>query len=410
MSYPRYTLSVNGGAEITVESVSARLTTLDLVNQGVDSLSVSFPRGIARPMPFQPLDLVRVFMDGTPIFRGRVSTQVAAVSGQSLDVSLRLLGPWYELDRWPALRNVNGAPALLDTTVAQANYSPRFDLYGGNVGITAQGTTYTGYAALLALLGPEYLLRSDPLWITAKAPAGVIPIRQQEVNQLKVSQLVSRCVNEWTPHTAVWFDYSTLPPTLYMTRMSDLGPEAQVEINRSSSPWTVDYDLTAGSTPEVPVELTVGQSPLVSYSLTRRDDMIPPATHIRYENGGAGTQVFPVGAQTTVPDALWLLVEGATPAGGTAEFLHETYSALRVEGSLVLAGRTIDLRARPGRVWTILGDDEATARGTAVLWTQRVTHDLAKGISTCQVGYPTQLGCSTIVEQLNVIRRMGVLG
>lgn len=234
MSAPKFTFSINGAAAVTAESMTATADRMELSNMDTDTLSLAFRRGMARPLPLQPGDLVRVFMDEQPIFKGRVAT-------------VQLLGPWWELERWPALRQPAGGPVMTDTLLAQAGSTPRFQLYGGNVGITSQGTTYTGYAALLALLGPEYLLRANPLWVTAKAPAGVIPIRRQEVSQLKVSQLVRRAASEWTPHTAVWYDYSQEPPVMHFSRMSSAGPDEQVEMVRTTTPWSLAYDLTSGA-------------------------------------------------------------------------------------------------------------------------------------------------------------------
>lgn len=412
MSAPKFTFSINGAAAVTAESMAAVADRMELSNMDTDTLSLAFRRGMARPLPLQPGDLVRVFMDEQPIFKGRVATVPVTMGSGTAEATVQLLGPWWELERWPALRQPAGGPVMLDTLLAQSQSTPRFGLYGGNVGLTSQGTTYTGYAALLALLGPEYLLRANPLWVTAKAPAGVIPIRQQEVSQMKVSQLVRRAASEWTPHTAVWYDYSQEPPVMHFSRMSDAGPDAQVEMVRSTTPWSLAYDMTTGSPAEVPEVLTAGTAPLSGYAFTLRYDMVPPVALVRYEGtGGPGVQYYPAATQAIVPDALWVLVDNGVPAAGSAQLLYEMYATLRAEGEITLEGRTIHLSARPGRVWDILGDDQATGRAAgAVLWTQRVTHSLMEGRTVCQVGYPAHLGCQDVIDQLAIIRRLGVLG
>lgn len=393
---PVYSLSIAGAAAVSAEALGVQLTRRERWTQRTDTLSLTVPRGLARPFPLQPGQQVTVYADGAPFFAGRVPNQAARLAASDQAVAISLLGPWDTLDHWPALRNRNGALAWSDVLADTTQLTPRWDNFANT---SHTDTVLAGVAAFYAMAPVEWILRASPPFILGTWPAGIKVPAWQEVSGLMVSQVVQQCLY-WMPDVATWVDYTGPVPVLNAQRMQGSSSVYFVSLDRAPTPYGFVSAMDTAS--EVPVQVTLGQDGVSAADLTLRYDMLPSVVNIVTENSSGAyvsTQRYPTSTSPNARDALWVLRD-SVPDGGSALALYEALATLRLEGTLTLDagdGRP-DPRARPGRVWDILGDDVATGRGTAIAWTQSVSDDLATGVTTCTLGYPRHLGVSDFLS------------
>lgn len=399
----RFTLSINGAAEVTAESIGARLKTRQRFTQQADVLSLEIPRGLGGgPVAIQPGDRVRVLLDDVPFFSGRMPYSSGVLAAANQSVSLQIRGPWYELERWTRLTRLTPptstyvAPSLTQTLADTAFDSSRFKLFANNVG----GAVYfVGYSMLLAIYAMEWLTQSDPHFVSGTIPAGIVPPATEWMENANVAQVLQRCMY-WMPELCSYFDYSTEVPTLHFTRTIDTGTMPGFAVDHVGTPWGVDYITDVGY--ESPVTLALGAPPLQSFTPTLRPDMIPSCVQVRTEDGSGGAlgiSRYPTAVSPNSPDARWIRRTDATPPAGMAQYLYEAMSALQVDGQLVISAGAPYADARPGRVWEITGDDDLTgnADGARVV-TQSVTDDLYTGVTTCAVGYPRHLQAGELIS------------
>lgn len=404
MSQPIYTLSIDGAAQIAPESIGAQLLKRERHSLKTDSLTIGFVRLLNGALPLAYNSRVKVYSDGLPFFEGRVAQPGHDQAANNGRYSVTLLGPWDFLERWPALRDFNagfggayGVPAwVAGSTSTSDNWA--WGIQNGT------GLMATGYQALYSLAAVEYAQTSDPWFTVADIPAGETPPDSQNVTGQKVADIVRLC-SRWTPQIAWWFDYDTTPPTLRAMPMEPMTLSGAVSlywvgIDRTgvtgpgSAPPRWEFTNYVHSEEETAVAIALGQD-ATSFSGRVRWDMVPSALRIRTSSG---SRTHPIGAETHAPDVTWLARAGGSVPAALAEYLYNSLATPRLEGTLVLPGGRPSIIARPGRVWDITGDDEATSRGIAKAWTQSVSDDLLTGATTCTLGFPGNLGAGQMLS------------
>lgn len=411
-----YTLSIDGGAEVSAESLGVQLRQRQRFSLKTDTLTMSLPRDLAGPVALQPGQWVQIYQDSQPFFYGRVPKSTFRL-GPSGSLALALQGPWEIFERWPALRDYNvgyggtfGVPAFVPwSTALRGNWY----LFGHNA---FSGLCPTGYQMLYQLVPLEFLDASAHFTI-APMPAGETPPNSQVLVNSQVSDVLRACAR-WTPAVNFWWDYDTTPPTLRSMPSEEMTLSGGVnlywvEIDRTlvsgpgSAPdrWELDYYThTEFETPET---VWLGSSAqIVAEEATVRWDMVPSSLTIR----GSSMSTWPAGADTNAAAATWLTRNGGTPPAALTEFLFKSLATPRLEASLTLrASNGLPWpTARPGRVWDIQGDDSATARGIATAITQSVTDDLVSGLTTCTLGHASQLGLGDLLSLSRWAKSLGM--
>lgn len=419
MSAPRYSLSINGASEVSFESLRIQPRQRVRHSLRTDTLSVTFPRGLAGSIPLQPDDHVAVFLDSQPFFSGRVDERPQHLQGaEAGSVALQILGPWQWLEGWPALRDFTvtydpggGIAAVQDN----GTLSGQFDLFRSDS--TVGDLLSTGEQSLWQLMPIEFRQRANTSTVAgtvsigseftvADIPAGQTPPNSQSVSNVSVAEVLRMC-NRWQPNVNWWMDYSTTPPTLRALPSYAMALSGGVDnyfvgidrtlLNAAPVPPRWDYDYYVHSEEEVAVALSVAPGGLATFRGGVRWDLVPSVVTVRGSNGW--TQ-YPSGLSVNDKRAVWLQRSGSTPPTKLVEYLYKSLATPRLEGSLVINPGTgfPSPDARPGRVWDLIGDDDATARGTAVAATTSVSDDLMSGITTCELGLPRHLGVGELLS------------
>lgn len=417
MSRPVYSVSINDGAEVSAESLGLQLRQRVRGSLRTDSLSVSVPRGMGRPMPVQPDDKVQVFCDGQPFFAGRADEKPSfLLSDGSHSAGFQILGPWAWLESWPALRDVNpvyaqasGIPAVEDDGVLTGYW----DLFREDN--TIGGLMSTGEQAVWAIMPVEFRQRAAPEFTLADIPAGQTPPNYQSISNITVAEVLRLC-NRWNPAVGWWMDYSTTPPTLRAMPAEPITlgggiSNYWVGIDRSIVPappvpdqWTFNYYVH--SEQETALPLSIAPGGVATFRGAVRNDMVPSVVTVR---GNSGWTQYPAGVSVNNRRAVWLQRAGSTPPTAIVEYLYRQLATPRLEGSVVINTGTGKpyVEARPGRVWDLQGDDIATGRGVALATTQLVTDDLVTGLTTCELGLPRHLGLGEMLSLTVWARLMG---
>lgn len=387
-----YSLSINGAAAVPAEDLGVQVVQRVQQTQGEDTCTLVWPRRTADTLPLAPGDYVQVLRDSTPFFRGRYEQPRTGMQPAAGSITTVLRGPWVELERWYAHRAYLD-PTPYDTSgPLQYFYSTHWTLFGW---LHTPNPPYQAVKDVLAeFLGriPGALGAASPYqFVAADLPGATTrPSADETVVDLKIADIVRRALR-YLPDCAVWWDYSTTPPTLKMRRLGD----------------------------ETPVAIALGGPPLTSYQVSARRDMVPRAVVVRAEpiipgqstywggitakgapNDGFPTQldVYPSVPDWTGPDVMTITVSPANvadvPIIGFAQQLYESLQTLRLDGTLVLQG--VAGTVRPGSTFAVTGDDPVFAGATA--WAQVVTDDLVRDTTTVQLGWPAHLGLADRVS------------
>jgi hypothetical protein len=387
MSRPIITISINDATPVAVESIGCQVGARTRYNQAADTLPLTFPRTPGQAFPIAYNDDVKISLDGTPYFAGKAGQPRARQAAEKGSASVTVFGPWKLLDRWPALRvATTNSPAITDVVANASQWTPRWTLFSYP---SFSGLAPAGYAVIQLLYGPEYLTRSAPHFVSGLIPFGVLPSAAVEINGSTVAAAMQMALRQ-CPDVAVYFDYSTSPPTMKFVRMTDWGSEPSYAFTRVGTPWS----LATGTHDfyEAPTALSLAD--VSEYDLAPAHELNPPVLALRTEaGGGSSTQWEPAASLANAPDVLWILNTLGTPASGTAANLYNSRGGLRTDGEFVLRGDRPDLTIHPGQLWTLSGDDAATGVADgAVAWTQSVTDNLATGETRVSLGFPRWLG------------------
>lgn len=397
MSTPIYTLSIDGAAPVTTESLACQVRQRQRVNQGPDSLTLRWLRGAGQALPITDNQRVVVYQDGVPFFTGWHVLPKVSLRANDGSFESSLLGPWHWFQEYtfcrldPALIPDTADITTSDIRHLYASPATPFTITNANAVLSASavtgmpirgGTIRTVQQELEEVI--EYVrLNTIRQQGTAAFQTGTIslPTMYRLLNEIHDQRCESLVRGVFTPFPdgVVWFDYSTSPPTLNVGAM------------RNATPVAIAY----------------GDLDLSEISLTARTDMQVSGVVIKYEQayasgtyfrGNKGTYAYPAGAQMNDAGVFVAstTVDGSfTPDGAAnpilAQALYASLSNLVIEGALPFVARTPRADAHPGSAWTLTGDAPFAALGGA-LWTQSVTDDCATGRTTCQLGYPRHLG------------------
>jgi hypothetical protein len=401
-----FSISINGGTAVDIQSIGGRVMSRRQINQGVGSCRLEFKRRLGGELP--PLvfgDVVRIWVNGRGYFYGTAQSPTFRNDAGQISYAVEVKDAWNRLEDLYFCRGggpIDGSPtgdfdvgfvnanAVTVTSTLIGGYLSTRTLLGRSglmadadfLTLDQQLTEVMTYAAsrLSKNPGARFTLPSD--WLGLTGPAFTLP---EEIANLKCSDVVTKILR-WFPDTAHWMDYSALTtsshPGLRLVRMGEV----------------------------TPTEYTYADNRLRVLNMTVRDDMRPAGVVLRFESAAVTDlwrvynwweslmQQYPAGTQANNPrvlaQSLPLPTDYLVPSV-LAQQLYNTLSARVVEGTLTLTGKDLDLDLRPGLAVVINGDSPAWPAGGR-LYVQEVTDDPQSGSQTLRCGYPGHLGITDL--------------
>lgn len=330
-----------------------------LVNQGIDMLSMVIDRPVDGVVPFTYDQVVTVTRDGTPYFKGRVMTRLVegqpAYEGMRIDVG----GVWWMLSRLPYVK------LTLETTGEQTT---RFR-WGLSAGTQQTSLELINQVFTYAIAKGVDVQTETFVLDTYKPPR--MTKMDRRCDDLIRSALMGH------PDVALWFDYSTTPPTARITKR---GAEGAV------------------------ITYAVGTPPLATMAPQARPDLVPSGVVYRYERGGVTVSnggmrpavmidKWPVEAVPDTFDAIpttVTLAKGQVALAGAARRLYEALSVMPWEGGITLQAEDCVSGIRPGLAVNITGGQEDWE--TMQAFVQTVDEDLHTGATSVGFGLPQYYG------------------
>jgi len=190
------------------------------------------------PLPFQWLQPMQIFRNGIPWFYGWVTQPQPRASGKAEAIGYELSGPWYWLEKtifqqqWMTVDTSGGAVATQTTTRSNIIAGQSLNGVKINTGSTMREVLlYAQYAfqgidfpttVTLANLPPAPPANT-PFQIGTITPSITIPYFQARD---KTCADIVRILMKYSPDAVAWMDYSTSPPTLNITKRSEMAAGA----------------------------------------------------------------------------------------------------------------------------------------------------------------------------------------
>ncbi|WP_256199159.1 hypothetical protein [Verrucomicrobium spinosum] len=179
------------------------------------------------------------------------------------------------------------------------------------------------------------------------------------------------------PDAAVWFDYSTEPPTFKLTTRGDEGTT---------------------------VTFTKGTPPLRAVNLQPRPDLVPSGVVVRYERSGTAVSTdgmrpaalvdaYPPGSEPDVLDAIAMTItlkKGEHAVPGYARRLYDAFAVMPWEGGVQLWAADGVTGLHPGQSLNITSDQASWASMGAMV--QTVQESLDNGFVNLALGLPQYCG------------------
>lgn len=355
------TYLINGSSP---EALNVALAARKLVNQGIDTLTLRIANAPEAAMPWGYDEAVSVTRDGVPWFQGRVMTRAVRGEPASEGQEIEIGGPWWELTRLIYTK------AYGSFKVSRYRVGLSDDEDQTSLQILQQVLDY----AVAKGLG----LQLSTLELDEFTPPKVTKIDRP------VSDLV-RSALQCHPDVALWFDYSTNPPTLKLTQRGDEG---------------------AG------LSYAVRTPPLQAMSLVPRPDLVPSGVVVRYERAeeepdvegrrhAFRTEVYPPGSEPDVLDA-WVQTvtvrRGDDITDGYAQRVYEAFSQPVWEGSITLKAQDCIEGLRPGLHLNITGGNATWE--TMDAFVQSVSENMDMGSTSLTLGLPQYCGLRPTLAQL----------
>ncbi|MCA1659953.1 MAG: hypothetical protein LC642_05365 [Verrucomicrobiaceae bacterium] len=398
------------GEEKTLEEWQIRSAQLSLINQGADTLSLSFGgTDLLGNSPFNSAEILRLdrVVDdvATTVFRGRARPARRGAYGSTEGLSLLVEGPWWYLantvymqtDYFVTSPDANPAPTAPATTLAITDFER-----------AAKSTS----AILLRedQLGSivdsrEQIIDAIEYVIAKGAPIALgtiddgIAMPRDSIQDTSCAEIISKSIR-WTPDQAVFFDYSVDPPTINVRKKEN----------------------------RVAVEIDIADETVAEVEINPRDDLAVAGVTINYlrrhqrtdfefvtlDKDQAGADPEGIGALVLTLELFGSYINQQLIAGvptnvviaaedvpaGLAASLFAAYSDIPYEGRILLAQDECAALAWISKKLSILSG--VPAWSAASMLVQQSVEDIFVGRTELTVGPPRQLGAQDL---LGLIRK-----
>jgi hypothetical protein len=227
---------------IELVSQASDLMTFDLTSEEMDDAGPFVEGSTIRLYKNRRTNAGGVFVEGTSFFYGRVSRIVRNGTGKEETISYQVDGPWWWLDN---LVFQQAWKVWTGGVESQENLSHLF------LGLKEDGTKLTT-GEQIAQVVTWANNKGAPIFVSTGYPSVQIPSR--EVKDITCGEAI-RLMLRFHPDAVTWFDYSTTVPTLKIGARTSL----------------------------LPMQLTIGQSPLSTVNITGRTDLSVPVVVLKFE-------------------------------------------------------------------------------------------------------------------------------
>jgi len=187
----------------TLESLAIDTASLNFRSLDADELTITIsPKDVTTTMVAELGQTVTLFRNGTRFFHGHVIDNPVQITSSGQTVSIVIAGPWWWLDR------INLTSSKTDATGATADrMSYIFGTTSGGVNLK---TAIENLMDRAIVLGAPFQRGSV---------ATFFDVPRITLNQCSCAQALSELIR-LVPDTMTYFDYSTTPPTMIVTRRS----------------------------------------------------------------------------------------------------------------------------------------------------------------------------------------------
>jgi hypothetical protein len=187
----------------TLESLAIDTASLNFRSLDADELTITIsPKDVTTTMVAELGQTVTLFRNGTRFFHGHVIDNPVQITSSAQTVSIVIAGPWWWLDR------INLTSSKTDATGATADrMSYIFGTTSGGVNLK---TAIENLMDRAIALGAPFQRGSV---------ATFFDVPRITLNQCSCAQALSELIR-LVPDTMTYFDYSTTPPTMIVTRRS----------------------------------------------------------------------------------------------------------------------------------------------------------------------------------------------
>lgn len=295
-----YSITINGGAVQTLESLRLAFSALDLANMAPDFVSLKWSRRTAsEACPLAHNDDVEIFLDSTRLFCGRA--RLGAVAADS--VSIRIAGPWSHLEE--QTYHLSLAPGRIgrpDGFVLGETYAVTYPPFSLSPGQTLSHTItftistrsrYTGFPATTGETDVNMVWASRCWLFRPGGTAGQIYTTQAD--ELDRVLLFMSTTNAPDLFTVGDIDLGiTLAPrvrTIVDQPVSECVKQV-LAMNPSAAAWW-EYEgsglpvfRVGAASEETPLELVIGDhegQALTDYQLKVADELVPAGVVVRWE-------------------------------------------------------------------------------------------------------------------------------
>jgi hypothetical protein len=420
----RFAIQINDQPAAYSEDMGWALAGIELLNQQPDVATLTRVRdGIGEAVPIAAGDRVLIAKEteegvSTLIFYGTAQGPQVRCSAGDVSVVVRVLGPWRDLERRVFTRTL-------------------LDEYGGfgeiEIGDIIYLSTYTDpipieiatvldFTSSPVKIPPAWLIDArghlyDPHYVPAIAyrtlkeqleelfdyviarmddePGGATfqydpalhfefpdatprprTFQDERVANLVIQGLALR------PDAAVWYDYTTTPPTMHIRSASN----------------------------EVPEALTLGDGGLEDLDGETKPELVPSGVVVRHQTEMVGGYyrgwTIPIWFEWYPPEAkaddadvvtsTFIASVDTWAYGGLPQKLYEAMAVLRFAGTATVTDEAMALDMRPGRVFTVAGDDESLDYGQLLV--QSAAYNPAAGHWKLTFGLPEVLGLAEMKD------------
>lgn len=345
----------------TPDALGISVATRQLVNQGIDTVTLMVTRELKQGAPFHYDQDVIISQNGVNWFRGKVMTRSAFGQPLSEGYQITIGNAWWLLSRLPYVRRV-ALPSGYEEQVAR--YWQGLD-DAGRLQTSSQILTQLFTYVKTKIPSMDY----GDISLDRVIPA-TVPKVDRRTHELVSDALVLH------PDVALWWDYSGDRATALFTKRG-----------------------------EHVITLQAGVNDVTDEGITPRPELIPGGVIFRYENSTAALaqnggrravliDAFPAG---TAADSMDVLIQTVTIPDsrtrvqkGSAKRLYDALAVLTYEGTVTITKAECDTGIRPGHTINIKGRDPAWANMNAFV--QSVTEDVDKGMTTLTFGLPQHWG------------------
>ncbi|MEO6004251.1 MAG: hypothetical protein ABIZ04_04585 [Opitutus sp.] len=332
-------------------------------------------------------DDVTLYKDATIWFVGKIWKPSVAANSRSEVQKYLCKNVWQQLENLQYEQQRNTKVAADNFASFQQIYSTRAVL-GSRLNTSAAGLTKIDTKDQMVDLLDWAIAEGLSLQYNVNF-SGLTP-PYEEAKDMTVAAAMRR-MGAWTPDCATRFDYSTTPPTLYISRRPTATTRT-IDLLAVSvgglvefAPMAADYDLVPSGVDVTFVGGVTNPADGVRYALYNRitSTYLPSIDRSRLLRG----TLFLAGSGT--------IDEEATPTA-LAQAYADALSELFWNTTLTFAHVECPGTYRPGNLVNLTNGQTAWATAKAII--QAVTETPAKGLTVVECGRPPMLSTGTLAE------------